>query len=124
MVNTTISPPFLEGMPVYNVNLHIISSDSESTKDESASRELGIKEKITQISACVLMLTGALFILVSAGLFASSLLPGVGPASAMIGEVMYPLGVLSLMAGLNLFQDDKKAGFKISSRLGPVSISL
>lgn len=112
-----------EKMPVYNVNLHIISPDSVSVKDEAIVRDPSVKEKIIQISACVLILTGALFILMSAGLFASSLMLGVGSASAVMGEMMYPLGILSLMAGINLFQD-KKDAFKISSRLGPVSVSL
>lgn len=107
-------------LPTYNVNLHIVPSE-KSPDEEKA--EVSLKDKIIQISSLALMFSGALFLMASAGLFVSSLF--VASASLiMLGEVMYPLGILSLLAGINLFQDGRASSLKISSRLGPVSLSM
>ncbi len=107
-------------LPVYNVKLHIVPPETPSVKEGA---EVTIKDRIIQVSSCALMLAGAIFLMASMGLFASSLL--IGSASAtMVGEAMYPLGILSLLAGINLFQDGKADSLKISSRLGPVSLSM
>lgn len=107
-------------LPVYNVKLHIVSPEEPSLKEKT---DLSIKDRIIQISSCALMLAGALFLMASTGLFASSLF--VASASlTMLAEAMYPLGVLSLLAGINLFQDGKADSLRITSRLGPVSLSM
>ena len=112
----------LDTAPVYNVNLHIVPPENQVDLSSKTAEDRTLKDKIIQISSVALIFFGALFLLASAGLFASSLF--IGTTATMLGEAMYPLGVLSLIAGINLFQDGKMNSVKISQRLGPVTVSI
>lgn len=123
-VPSTISA---EQLPVYRVNLSFVPSEISPqpapAKAESTNHFI-TKEKVVQIAAYSLILLGALFLTVSMALFTTSFVVGAGTASAMLGETVYPLGILSLIAGINLFEDQKNSGLKISSRLGPMTLTI
>ncbi len=120
MSNAISLPQAPESSTAFNVNLHVVASP----RTQDAEEPNPLKERIVQISTYALLFLGALFLFASTGLFGMGLFGMVGSTTATLAETMYPIGVLSLMAGVSLVQDNKKNPLSLSSSLGPISISM
>lgn len=109
---------------VPEVELHNVPFEkSDFNENASSLVKDSVKDRIAQISSYVLIVAGVLFLLVSLGLFASSLF-AVSAAPATLAGELYPIGVFSLLGGVNFLQDGKANPLRISTRLGPVSLSI
>ncbi len=102
-----------------------IVNDPNSSKpvDQIADQQhlCTVKDRIVQISSCILIAFGTLFLLFNAGLLFSEILAGTATAALM--QNFYPLSIFSLLGVISLLQGHNN-NFRATTQLGPLSVTI
>ncbi len=132
-VSNSVSPPSPVVVPMerlfnHRVVLEIVppekpKADTQS-KIEDAEPILTTREKVIQIAAYSLIAIGAIILIAASSMIMSGILAG-GGATLLLAESLYPIGMISLVAGVHLFGPPKDLPKVTSSlRFGPMTLSV